>query len=177
MVQTISENFVPVRFHIKEQPRAFERFKAWWTPTVLLLDADGAERHRVEGFLPVDDFVAQLELGLARNAFEHKQYADAEQRFRAIGELHPSAGVAPEACYWAGVSAYKATRNPEPLRATAKLLTEKTASGPARPRCGLDEDWDGRAQGDVASASGSPERLLDHRATRALASARHVDQR
>src|SRR5262245_20788716 len=99
----------------------FERFRAEWTPTQLVLDPDGVERHRIEGFLPLDDFLAQLELGLAKLSFEVKQYGEAEKRFRAVCGEHPGAGVAPEACYWAGVSLYKATHDPKPLRETAKL--------------------------------------------------------
>jgi thioredoxin-related protein len=38
--------------HIKEHPAWFHRFKAVWTPTVLLLDKDGKERVRLEGYLP-----------------------------------------------------------------------------------------------------------------------------
>lgn len=96
-----------------------------WTPTQLVLDADGVERHRIEGFLPADDFLAQLELGIARLEFEHEHYADAEREFRAICDGHPQAGAAAEACYWAGVSAYKATHGPEPLKDTARILRQR----------------------------------------------------
>jgi thioredoxin-related protein len=47
----IHENFLPVEAHIKEHPAWFHRFAAVWTPTVLLLDADGKERVRLEGYL------------------------------------------------------------------------------------------------------------------------------
>jgi len=56
----------------------------------------------------VDDFLAQLELGLGRLLFEHEDYAGAEHRFHSVCDGHPDAGAAPEACYWAGVAAYKA---------------------------------------------------------------------
>ncbi len=79
----------------------------------------------MEGFLPVDDFLAQLELGLAKMAFDEKDYVLAERRFRSVCEGHPDAGAAPEACYWAGVSSYKATDKPQPLKETAKLLTQR----------------------------------------------------
>ena len=46
---------------------------------MLIFDADGTERHRIEGYLPNVEFRAQLELGLARVAFMHKQWADAER--------------------------------------------------------------------------------------------------
>jgi hypothetical protein len=124
VIRFVDENFVPVKIHVKEQPRTFDRFDARWTPTQIVLDSNGVERHRIEGFLPVDDFLAQLELGLARLEFEQKHFDDAEAKFRSVCEHHPRAGVAPEACYWAGVSEYKATNRPDPLKKTARLLEE-----------------------------------------------------
>ena len=124
-MREISENFIPVKIHIQHKPELFERFGAAWTPTQLILDAEGKERHRIEGFLPREDFLAQLEVGLARVAFEHHEFGAAERRFRAVCDQHPRAGIAPEACYWAGVSAYKATHAPEPLESTAQRLRER----------------------------------------------------
>jgi len=46
---------------------------------VLLLDSEGKERVRLEGYLPNNDFVAALMSGLGRIAFVHKKYADAER--------------------------------------------------------------------------------------------------
>jgi outer membrane protein assembly factor BamD (BamD/ComL family) len=114
-----------VKVHIKEQKQTFERFNAQWTPTQVVLDPEGKERHRMEGFLPVDDLLAQLELGLAKIAFQHKAFGDAEKRFRSLGENHQATAAAPEACYWAGVAAYKARNDVTALNATAKLLKEK----------------------------------------------------
>ena len=82
----------------------------------------------MEGFLPVEDFMAQLELGLAKVAFDDKDFPVAERRFRSVCDGHPNAGAAPEACYWAGVSAYKATNDPKPLRETAALLEKRYPS-------------------------------------------------
>lgn len=103
----------------------FQRFHASWTPTQLILEPEGTERYRIEGFLPVDDFLAQLELGLGRFLFEHQDYAGAERRFHSVCDGHPKAGAAPEACYWAGVAAYKANQAPQPLRDTAQLLRQR----------------------------------------------------
>ena len=46
----------------------FHRFDTVWTPTVLLLDSEGKERARLEGYLPNNDFVAALMSGLGRMA-------------------------------------------------------------------------------------------------------------
>ncbi|OLE66407.1 MAG: hypothetical protein AUG03_00135 [Acidobacteria bacterium 13_1_20CM_2_68_14] len=122
VIKAISENFLPVKIHIKEQKPTFQRFNAQWTPTLIVLDPDGAERHRVEGYLPVDDFLAQLDLSLAKVAFQKGAFGEAERRFRTVCEAHGKSGAAPEGCYWAGVSAYKATNDPAPLKATAQQL-------------------------------------------------------
>lgn len=111
MSNFINENFVPVEAHIKEHPAYFHRFDALWTPTVLILDSDGAERARIEGYLPKDEFRAQLEMGLARVAFMHKRWAEAERRYGEVLERHPDSKSAPEALYWKGVSHYKATND------------------------------------------------------------------
>jgi len=107
----INENFVPLSAHIKEHAVYFHRFDALWTPTVLILDSKGAERFRLEGYLPKDEFRAQLELGLARVAFMSKNWADAERRYAEVIERYPNSQAAPEALYWEGVSHYKATND------------------------------------------------------------------
>ena len=57
---------MPLEAHIKEHPVWFKRFGALWTPTVLVMDPDGVERYRIEGYLPKDWFRARLEMATAR---------------------------------------------------------------------------------------------------------------
>jgi thioredoxin-related protein len=73
-----------VKAHIKEHPVWFHRFDAVWTPTVLLLDSEGKERVRLEGYLPNGDFIAALISGLGRIAFVQKKYSDAERRYGEV---------------------------------------------------------------------------------------------
>ncbi len=102
---------MPLEAHIKEHPAYFHRFDAVWTPTVLILDSDGVERMRLEGYLPKDEFRVQLEMGLARIAFMKKDWADAERRYADVLDRYPNSKAAPEALYWKGVSRYKATND------------------------------------------------------------------
>ena len=102
---------MPLEAHIKEHPAYFHRFDAAWTPAVVIMDSRGVERMRIEGYLPKDEFRAQLELGLARVAFMKKDWADAEQRYAQILDRYPQSQAAPEALYWKGVSRYKATND------------------------------------------------------------------
>ena len=125
----IGEHFVPARVHVREQPEAFsrlgERFNAHWTPTTLLLEPDGTERHRIEGFLPSDDFLAQLTLGAARAAFARQEWEPAERYFRQVVEKYPNTTAAPEALYWAGVARYKGTNDASALAQTRREFTTR----------------------------------------------------
>jgi hypothetical protein len=107
----IHRNFLPVKAHIKEHPAWFHRFEAVWTPTVLLLDSEGKERVRMEGYLPVGDFVAALENGLGRIAFVKKNYADAERWYDDVVTRFDRSHAAPGAMYWRAVTRYKATND------------------------------------------------------------------
>jgi thioredoxin-related protein len=121
----INHTFVPLESHIKEHPAYFKRFEAVWTPTILVMDSQGVERYRIEGYLPKNWFRARLEMGLARVQFMHKKFADAEKIYAAIIEQHADTGVVPEAIYWRGVCHYKATNDHTVLTEVAKELAEK----------------------------------------------------
>jgi len=122
VVELIASQFAPAQFHIRHDAPTFDRFKAQWTPTLLVIDAHGEEQHRIEGFLGVDDFLAELEIGLGRAAFAAAQFGEAERWFARALEEHPDSIAAPKARYWAGVARYKATGKADPLRDTAIAL-------------------------------------------------------
>jgi TolA-binding protein len=92
---------------------------------VLILDAEGVERYRLEGYLPRDEFRAQLELGLARVAFMNKKWADAERRYAEVLDRYPDSKAAPEALYWKGVSHYKTTNDHTVLGELPDLFRQK----------------------------------------------------
>ena len=125
----VTENFIPVRVHVKSHADEYQRlsakYNAQWTPTILILDGGGNERHRIEGFLPARDFLAQLELGAAHAAFARHDFADAERRFRAIVDGHANDEVAAEALYWTGVARYKRTNDPGALVETNRTLSSR----------------------------------------------------
>jgi hypothetical protein len=130
----IEKNFIPARLHVREQAEDFQRFGgrygAQWTPTILELDVDGKEQHRVEGLLEADAFVAQLKLGLAKIAFAAKRWQDAERHFRDIVDRHPRTDAAAEALYWAGVSRYKASGEASALAETAAAFSTRYQDSP-----------------------------------------------
>lgn len=116
---------MPLEAHIKEHPAYFHRFDAVWTPIILILDSNGKERYRLEGYLPKDEFRPQLELGLGRVAFMNKDWSDAERRYAEVLDRYPNSKAAPEALYWKGVSHYKATNDHTVLGETAEQFRQK----------------------------------------------------
>jgi len=129
VVRFINDHFVPVRVHVGDQADEFKRlsakYSAQWTPTILVIDSTGEERHRVEGFLPANDFLAQLELGLGRSAFARSDFTEAERWFREVVAQYTDTDAAPEALYWAGVARYKATGDAAALRETAQQFRQR----------------------------------------------------
>jgi hypothetical protein len=123
----IQENLIPVKIHIKENHGGFDRFGVQWTPTMIVADPEGTERYRFEGYLPPDEFMGQLQLGLAKIAFTRNDFPKAEQLYRDIVTRFPDSAAAPEALYWAGVSKYKGTHDAAALKDTAEAFRSRYA--------------------------------------------------
>lgn len=134
VAELVAEELIPVRVHVQDHAEEYRRLGARygveWTPTILILDPSGEERHRIEGFVPAGELRAQLELGLGRFDFSAGAYGEAERRFRGIVEREPDAEVAPEALYWAGVAKYKATDDGSALEETALAFHDRYQSSP-----------------------------------------------
>jgi hypothetical protein len=131
VVALVNDAFLPIQLHVKDHAADFkrfgERYGATWTPATLVLDPEGTERHRIEGFVPADEFMAQLSLGLGHLAFQAKEYDKAETRFRDVVRTSPSTEAAPEAQYWAGVSRYKSSHDASALAETARDIDRNYA--------------------------------------------------
>lgn len=96
-----------------------------WTPTVLLLDSDGKERVRLEGYLAKNDFDAWLRCGLGRLAFMKKKFADAEPWYDEVANHFADSHYGAEATYWRGVSRYSASHDHTLLKPLAAELQQK----------------------------------------------------
>jgi hypothetical protein len=92
---------------------------------VLILDGEGKERYRMEGYLPREEFVAQLDMGTARVTFMHKKFADAEKLYNDIIQKRAGTTAIPEAIYWANVCHYKATNDHTALGKIPEALKGK----------------------------------------------------
>lgn len=123
----VTRELVADRAHVKEQPTMWHRFGVRWTPTVLVLDPDGREVRRIEGFLPADELLGQLELALGYLAVNRKRWADAERHFEAAVRDWPDTDAGPEGQYWAGVARYSASHEGGELKQVARAFRERYA--------------------------------------------------
>lgn len=114
---------MPFTVNVHEKPALFGRFNAVWTPTILVLNGRAAELRRIEGYLPRDMFVPELELGAAKAEFVAKQFDTSEKQFEHVAKEH--AFCADEATYWRAVSKYSGSHDPSWLRLVADELREK----------------------------------------------------
>lgn len=127
VAQLILDEFIPVRAHIKEQPTMWPRFGTRWTPTVLVLDPRGREQHRVEGFLPAEEFIPQLHHALGYVAVSLKDFGRAEKHFARVVDEFPDSELGPAALYWKGVARYSASHDAKELQALYRAFQTRYA--------------------------------------------------
>jgi tetratricopeptide (TPR) repeat protein len=128
VVTFILENLIPLQVKSDAQPLATD-FNVKWTPTLVTLDSDGKEHHRTVGFLPPEELVPSLLLGIAKCHFDRERYEEALKALNRLLESYPKSDAAPEAIFLRGVSLYKSTHNPKPLKeAYEKLQAEYPSS-------------------------------------------------
>jgi predicted Zn-dependent protease len=117
----IEKKIVPLQVLYNHQPLSTD-FNVKWTPTLVTLDAEGKEHHRTVGFLGPEELIPSLLLGMAKAHFDLEQFDPALANLDALLADYPKSDAAPEAIYLRGVSRYKSTHEPKPLKEAHDLL-------------------------------------------------------
>jgi len=119
----ITSRVIPLRVPSDHKTLA-PSFNLKWTPTLITLDTQGKEHHRTVGFLGPEELVPSLLLGIGKTLFELEEFGKAIETFDELLKNYPQSDSAPEAIYLRGVSLYKNTHDPKPLRAAYDRLNE-----------------------------------------------------
>lgn len=123
----LSRNVICLR--IPSDHQHAKNFKVTWTPTLITLDWTGAEHHRTVGFLPAEELIASIMLGTAKLYFNREVFDKSLAIFEKLLAEYPISDAAPEALFLRGVSGYKSTHNPKPLKdAYERLAAQYPAS-------------------------------------------------
>jgi tetratricopeptide (TPR) repeat protein len=92
-----------------------DRFRHVWTPDLRILDTDGTELYRWNGYLPPMEFAPQLIAAVAHARLRRKEYDKAKALYEEVLRRFPTALAAAEAEYYVGVSAYRGSHNSSDL--------------------------------------------------------------
>lgn len=124
----ITDRMIPLRAPAGAKSLAAD-FRVVWTPTLIVLDYYGKEHQRMIGYIPPDEMVASLLLGIGKVGLENNQFNEAVLQFNTLLNGYPHSAAAPEAVYLRGVSRYKSTHTPAPLKESyQQLLAEYPGS-------------------------------------------------
>jgi hypothetical protein len=121
----IDEHFLPARVRTKDHPQLMKEFFVSWTPNVVVADDVGKVHYRVEGYLPPDEFLPRLSLGVGKFHLNRQDYDAAAERFEQVEQRHAGTEAAAEALYWLGVSHFKKSQDPSQLRASWEQLARE----------------------------------------------------
>ncbi|MBI5664649.1 MAG: hypothetical protein HZC49_06140 [Nitrospirae bacterium] len=115
VVSFINQHFIPLRLPHDAKPYAQE-FNIHWTPSILVLDKKRNEHHRTMGFLAPDDFIPSLYIAIGKASFDSENVDKALVYFDNLLTEYPKSDFVPQVIYLQGVSRYKSTHDPKPLR-------------------------------------------------------------
>jgi tetratricopeptide (TPR) repeat protein len=118
----LNDNVIPLRV-ASDHPTLAQQFSVKWTPTLVTLDPEGQEHHRTVGFLGPDELIPSVLLGIGKCFFETDRFDEALSHLEKLLATCPQSDSAPEAIFLRGVSLYKNTKNPMPLREAYDKLT------------------------------------------------------
>jgi len=117
----ISDRLVPLRIEVGARNLASD-FRVVWTPTLIVLDYYGKEHQRTLGYLPPDEIVASLLLGIGKVALEQDLFSEAVIQFSTLLNGCPKSDAAAEAVYLRGVARYKASHAVDALKEAHRQL-------------------------------------------------------
>ena len=124
VIKLVSDMIVPLRVAFGTQTLA-GHFNVRETPTVILLDASGIEHHRITGFLPPEEFLPSILLGISKASIYRDRFSAALVLLEKILMDYPKCASVPEAIYLRGVCKYRSTYNSKSLKeAFEKLLVD-----------------------------------------------------
>lgn len=111
VAETINDRFVPIQINTQEATNkpVIERFRQAWTPDIRILDGDGFEYYRWNGYLPPFEYLPQLLVGQGQARLRRGDETGAAGIYQEVVRRFPTSFAAPEAEYYLAVARYKAS--------------------------------------------------------------------
>lgn len=135
VIDFLNKEIVSIQVPFDSQPLA-TTYALKWTPTLIILDQEGKEHQRTVGYVPPEDFIPLMLLGIGKTCFDADRFSEALERFEKIISRYPKSSSAHEAIYLRGVAGYKSTHEIKPLKDAYEKLSREYP----------DSEWAKRAQ-------------------------------
>jgi hypothetical protein len=115
VIEFLNKSVIPLKLSADKSSISSD-FNIQWTPALLILDQEGNEHHRTVGFLKPEELIPSLLLGIGNMSFHKNNFKEALSNYERILADHLESDVVPEAIFQIGVSLYKSTNDPKPLK-------------------------------------------------------------
>lgn len=127
MKRVLETHTVPVRLDVLAERETAKRLGAYWTPMVLYMDPAGEGRvlHRWLGYLPPEEFAAQVLVGVGLANYQMGRTDRAAVCFSEVAEQFPQTHLAPEAIYWQGVCAFRKAKGGNAIYDACRQIVER----------------------------------------------------
>ena len=136
VIQVVTDWFTPLRINSQKHEDVFKKYGVTWTPTIVVLDAEGKEHYRFTGFLPPQELCARIILDGAKAELNLENHSRAIKCFDEILQKYPGTFAAPEATFYLAVAQYLSSHEPKFLKEGLEQLRKKFA----------DSEWTTRAK-------------------------------
>ena len=105
----MNKRFVPVQVNVKEDSAKplIERYRQVWTPDIRILDSDGFEYDRWNGYLPPFELTPRLLVAQGQAYLRMRDFTDALAVYEEVLRLFPTSYSGPEAQYFLAVCKYE----------------------------------------------------------------------
>lgn len=123
-VNFISDHLVPLRVPVSNTSLATD-YNVSWTPTLIVIDYYGREHQRTVGYLPPEEIVGSLLLGMGKVSLGHGNFNEAVIQFSTLLNGCPDCASAPEAVYLRGVARFSTSHNPTALKEIQQQIAAK----------------------------------------------------
>jgi tetratricopeptide (TPR) repeat protein len=124
VITFVEDYYIPLQIPFDAKPLSTD-FNIKWTPTLITLGSDKKEHHRTVGFLNPDAFIANALLGIGKYHFDCDRYPEALTFFEEIISAHPQSDSVAESIFLRGVSSYKISGAPKPLKEAYETLSTR----------------------------------------------------
>lgn len=136
VIDLIEREAAPIMINAEDSAELARKYRVDWTPAFVIADESGVELERWVGYLPADDFRAQLMLSKGLGAFHLDRLVEAEREFDMLIDNFPESELVPEATYFRGIASLKHGDSSD-LGVMCSMMQEKYPESQWTKRCSI----------------------------------------